>query len=131
VAGYTKLSLKRDVEDQALSYGLSPNLEFRFVGTGLDAHESGLSYLRVAPGFRLPFGHSHERQEEIYVLVSGSARVKLDDDLVELEPWDCLRIAPETVRNVEAGPEGAELLLFAAPRAGSDDVTMLQGWWQE
>jgi mannose-6-phosphate isomerase-like protein (cupin superfamily) len=88
-----------------------------------------VSYLRVAPGFRIPFGHSHDKQEEIYVLVGGSARVKLDDEVVELEPWDGLRIAKETVRNVEAGPDGAELLLFAAPRAEHGDANMQQGWW--
>jgi mannose-6-phosphate isomerase-like protein (cupin superfamily) len=131
MGGYTKLNLKKDVEDQAPKFGFSPNLEFWLAGRPLDAEESAISYLRVAPGFRLPFGHSHERQEEIYVLVGGSARVKLDDEIVELGPWDGLRIAQDTVRDVEAGPEGAELLLFAAPRTGPGDAKMQQGWWTE
>ena len=129
--GYTKLNFKADVEDVAPEYGFSPNLEFRLAGRPLEAEQSAVSYLRVAPDFRVPFGHSHERQEEIYVLVGGSARAKLDDEIVDLEPWDALRIAKETVRNVEAGPDGAELLLFAAPRAEPGDAQMQQGWWED
>ena len=85
----------------------------------------------MAPNFRLPFGHSHTRQEEIYVLVDGSARIKLDDEVVELTRWDMVRISKETVRNVEAGPEGAELILFGAPSTGPNDAAMLPGWWPQ
>jgi len=131
MAGYTKLNIKDDIEDQAPKFGFSPNLEFRLAGKPLEAEESAVSYLRVAPAFRVPFGHSHDKQEEIYVLVGGSARVKLDDEVVDLEPWDGLRIAKETVRNVEAGPDGAELLLFAAPRTEPGDANMQQGWWDD
>ena len=131
MAGYTKLNLKADVEDVAPKFGFSPNLEFRLAGGPLEAAESAVSYLRVAPGFRIPFGHSHGLQEEIYVLVGGSARVKLDDEIVDVEPWDALRIPKETVRNVEAGPDGAELLLVAAPRAEPGDAKMQQGWWED
>jgi mannose-6-phosphate isomerase-like protein (cupin superfamily) len=131
VAGYTKLNLKRDVEDQAPKFGVSPNLEFRVAAHPLGAQESALSYLRVAPDFRLPFGHTHERQEEIYVLVGGSARLKLDDEIVELEPWDVVRIANDTTRNLEAGPDGAELILIGAPSTGANDAEMVQGWWSD
>ena len=131
MAGYTKLNLKADVEDQAPKFGMSPNLEFRVAGQALEAKESALSYLRVAPGFRLPFGHSHEQQEEVYVLVDGTARIKLDDEIVDLERWDCVRIAKDTVRNVEAGPDGAELILFGAPSTDSGDAEMQQDWWRD
>jgi mannose-6-phosphate isomerase-like protein (cupin superfamily) len=131
MAGYTKLNLKADVEDQAPKFGISPNLEFRVAGQSLEAKESALSYLKVAPGFRLPFGHSHEQQEEVYVLVDGAARIKLDDEIVDLERWDCVRIAKDTVRNVEAGPDGAELILFGAPSTGSGDAEMQQDWWRD
>jgi quercetin dioxygenase-like cupin family protein len=129
MAGYTKLNLKDDVEDQAQKHGMAPNLEFRMAGGPLEAEESAVSYLRVAPNFRLPFGHTHERQEEVYVLLGGGARVKLDDEVVELRPWDIVRIAKDTVRNVEAGPEGAELLLIGAPSTGAGDAQIIQGWW--
>ena len=130
-AAYTKLNLKADVEDQAPKFGMSPNLEFRMAAQPLETEKSALSYLRIAPGFRMPFGHSHESQEEIYVLLEGSARLKLDDEVVELEPWDSVRIAKDTIRNLEAGAEGAELILVGAPNSGSGDADMQQGWWTE
>src|SRR5919201_5092036 len=106
MAGYTKLNLKDELEDQAPRFGVSPDLEFRVARDPIEAEESAVSYLKVAPNFRMPFGHTHERQEEIYVVVDGSARIKLDDDLVELKKWDIVRIHPDTLRNLEAGPDG-------------------------
>jgi mannose-6-phosphate isomerase-like protein (cupin superfamily) len=131
MAGYTKLNLKDDVEDQAPKFGFAPNLEFRVAGRPIEAEQSAVSYLRVAPNYRLPFGHSHERQEEVYVVVGGTARVKLDDDVVELKPWDIVRIPHDTVRNVEAGPDGAELILVGAPSTQPNDAKMIQDWWTD
>jgi mannose-6-phosphate isomerase-like protein (cupin superfamily) len=130
VAGYSIVNLK-EIEDQALKFGLSPNLEFRVAADALAAEQGAISYLRVAPNFRLPFGHKHKQQEEVYVLLSGSARVKLDDEVIELAPWDTVRIAKDTVRNVEGGPEGAELILFGAPKTGPGDAEVEMGWWSE
>src|SRR6266516_1720116 len=118
MADYTKLNLKADVEDQAPKFGFAPDMEYRPAREPLASRESAISFLRLAPGYRLPFGHRHERQEEIYVLVGGSARLKLDDELVEVAPWDVVRIDHGTVRNLEAGPEGAELVLLGAPNTG-------------
>jgi hypothetical protein len=82
IAGYTIVNLK-EVEDQALKFG--PCLEARFARGPLELENSGISYFRIAPNFRIPFGHKHQRQEEIYVLVSSSARAKLGDEMVELK----------------------------------------------
>ena len=131
MTGYTKLNLKADVEDQAPKFDMSPNLEFRMAGAPLETEESAISYLRMAPEFRMPFGHTHSKEEEIYVLLAGSARLKLDDEIVELEPWDSVRIDKDTMRNLEAGADGAELLLVGAPNSGSGDARMAQGWWTE
>jgi quercetin dioxygenase-like cupin family protein len=131
MTGYTKLNLKDDVEDQAPKFGFSPNLEFRVAGGPLEATQSALSYLRMAPGFRMPFGHTHARQEEIYVLTDGSARLKLDDEIVELERWDIVRIPSGTMRNLEAGPDGAELILVGAPATDPNDAQMTQDWWSD
>jgi mannose-6-phosphate isomerase-like protein (cupin superfamily) len=130
VAGYTVKNLK-EIEDQAPNFGLSPNLEARFARDPLGSERSGVSYQRVAPNFRIPFGHKHGDQEEIYVVVSGSGRIKLDDDVVDLKQWDAVRIASETMRNFEAGPEGAELLAFGAGGGGLRDAEMTQGWWSD
>jgi mannose-6-phosphate isomerase-like protein (cupin superfamily) len=127
--GYTKLNLKEDVEDQAPNFELSPQLEFRSARDPLETENAAISYLRVAPGFRLPFGHHHNEQEEIYVLVGGSARIRLDDEVLELRPFDAIRIDRQTMRNLEGGPEGAEVILFGAPNTGSGDAQLTQGWW--
>jgi mannose-6-phosphate isomerase-like protein (cupin superfamily) len=131
MAGYTKLSLKQDVEDQAPKFDMSPQLEFRTAGGPLETENGAISYLRVAPNFRMPFGHTHSEQEEVYVLVSGNARIKLDDEVLELRPLDAVRISRETMRNLEGGPDGAELILYGAPNTGMGDAQMSQGWWSD
>ena len=129
MAGYTKLSLKHDVEDMAPKFALSPNMEYRPGREPLETEQSAISYLRLAPGFRMPFGHRHNEQEEVYVLLSGAARLKLDDETLDLEPLDAVRIAPATMRALEAGSDGCELLLYGAPNVGSGDAETEQGWW--
>jgi mannose-6-phosphate isomerase-like protein (cupin superfamily) len=132
MAEYTQVNLK-EVEDQAPNFGFAPNMEARFAKGDLGLQESGLSYQRLAPNFRQPFAHKHKTQEELYVILSGSGRAKLDDEIVELRQWDALRIPRETIRCVEAGPDGLELLAFGAPSTGPprEDVEPLPGWWTD
>ena len=129
MADYTVRNLKADIDDSATQFGLSPTLEARFAREPLGLENSGVSYVKIAPGERMPFGHTHKEQEEVYVVVGGGGRIKLDDDIVELKHWDAVRIAPETMRNLEAGKDGIELILFGAPNAGFGDAEMTQGWW--
>jgi len=133
MGNYTKVNLKADVEDSAVKFGFSPDLEARFASGNLGLEKSGISYQRLAPGFRLPFGHNHEQQEELYVLLSGGGRLKLDDEVIEVGPLDAVRIAADVMRGFEAGPEGAELLAFGAPNVGSpaEDTTPVPGWWSD
>ena len=128
MSGYTVVNLK-EVEDQAPKFGYAPDLESRFARRALELENSGLSYFRAAPGFRVPFGHRHEDQEEVYVVVAGSARIKLGDDIVDLGPWDAVRVTPEMTRGIEAGPEGAEILAFGAPSNENADAQMVRGFW--
>jgi uncharacterized cupin superfamily protein len=130
MSDYTHLNLK-DVEDQAPNFGLSPDLEFRMARVGLGLENSGVSYMRVSPGFRLPFGHKHKNQEEVYVLLSGSARMKIEDEVRELKPMDAVRVHKDTMRSIEAGDEGAEFLAVGAPNTGPGDAEMTQGWWSD
>ena len=131
MADYTKLNLREEVEDQAPKFGMSPDMEFRSARVPLEMQNAGISFLRVAPGFRVPFGHHHNVQEEVYVVVRGSARLKLDDEIVELKQWDAVRIAKETMRNFEGGPEGAEVIAFGAPNTGPGDGPMTDNWWED
>jgi mannose-6-phosphate isomerase-like protein (cupin superfamily) len=105
-------------------------LEARFARRALDGETLGLSLMKLDPGFRIPFGHKHEGQEEVYVVVRGSARVKVEDEIVELGEWDAIRLDKNTMRGVEAGPDGVEYLAFGA---GDDptDAELVQGWWSD
>jgi mannose-6-phosphate isomerase-like protein (cupin superfamily) len=130
LAGYTTLNLK-DVEDQAPNFGLSPDLEARMARVPLELEQFGLSYQRIAPNFRLPFAHKHKNQEEAYVVVSGSMRAKVGDDIVDLEQWDVLRVDKDTVRGFEAGPDGAEVIAVGAPNTGPGDAETMNDWWTD
>jgi uncharacterized cupin superfamily protein len=130
MTGYTHSNIK-EMEDAAQSFGLSPSLEFRMGRKPLELEQSGVSYLRVAPGFRMPFGHTHGEQEEVYVVVAGSGRLKLDDDVIELGQWDAVRISNDTMRALEGGPDGIELILVGAPATEGQDAKMEQGWWSD
>ena len=130
MAGYTVQNLK-EVEDQAPNFGLSPHLEARMARVPLELEQSGVSYQRLAPNFRVPFAHRHKTQEEVYIVVSGRVRVKLEDEIVELKEWDAIRVPKETMRGFEAGPEGVEIVAVGAPHTGPGDAEMEQGWWSD
>jgi mannose-6-phosphate isomerase-like protein (cupin superfamily) len=97
----------------------------------LELEQFGLSYQRIAPNFRLPFAHKHKNQEEAYVVVSGSMRAKVGDDILDLKQWDVLRVDKDTVRGFEAGPEGAELIAVGAPNTGPGDAETTNDWWTD
>jgi mannose-6-phosphate isomerase-like protein (cupin superfamily) len=131
MADYTHANLREDVPDSAPGFGLGEALEAHFASGTLGLRNAGLSLQRVKPGMRAPFGHRHATQEELYVVVGGGGRVKLGDDVVELRPWDAVRVPPETMRAFEAGPDGLELLAFGAPATGPGDAELAQGWWSD
>ncbi len=127
MANYTIQNMK-EVEDQAPKFGLSPDLEARFARVPLEAELVGITYQRLAPNFRLPYGHKHKTQEEVFVVVSGSARVNVDGEVHELKPWDAVRVHKDTMRSFEAGPDGVEILAVGAP-GGPGDAETVDGWW--
>ena len=131
--GYTKLNLKEDVQDSAPSFGFAPNMEARFASRDLELEQSGTGYERLAPNFRIPFGHTHKSQEELYVVVSGSGRMKIDDEIVDLKQWDAIRVPAGVWRCTEAGPDGIEVIAFGAPRVDDPqaDSEMQPGWWED
>ena len=130
MAAYTRVNLKSDVQDMAPEFGME-GIESRFARTNLELAKSGVSYFRLDSGYRAPFGHTHSEQEEVYVILSGSARVAVGDEVVELGELDAIRIAPETMHGMEAGPDGAEILAFGAPNTDNKDADMQPGWWPE
>jgi mannose-6-phosphate isomerase-like protein (cupin superfamily) len=110
--GYAKKNL-RDVEDMAVRFGFSKSQEARFPRQDLGAEQTGMNYLIVKPGQREAFAHRHRTAEEIYVVLSGSGRVKLDEERVELAALDAVRVSPGVTRSFEAGAAGLEVLIFA------------------
>ncbi|HEY5316670.1 MAG TPA: hypothetical protein VIJ20_01730 [Solirubrobacteraceae bacterium] len=125
--GYSMKNLK-EVEDSAAD---REGVEARFGRKHLDSEHLGVSYFRFEAGFHAPYGHSHQEQEEAYVVVGGSGRMKLDDEVIELKTWDAIRVAPEVVRGFEGGPEGLEIIAVGADRPEGGDGVMVKDWWIE
>jgi mannose-6-phosphate isomerase-like protein (cupin superfamily) len=129
---FTRRNIKEDLDDIGSQFGGAPDLEFRAATAALGLSESGLSYQRIPPRTRFPFGHTHKTQEEIYVVLRGSGRMKLDDEIVEIEEWDAVRVPPGTWRGYEAGPDGLEILVVAAPHIDQrEDVEGQRDWWAD
>jgi uncharacterized cupin superfamily protein len=129
---FTLTNIKQDLEDIGSVFDGAPDLEFRAATAVLGLERSGLTYQRVPPGYRFPYGHTHRTQEEVYVVVRGGGRMKLDDDVVELREWDAVRVPPGTWRGYEAGPAGLEILVIGSPNLGDnprDDVEGTRDWW--
>jgi quercetin dioxygenase-like cupin family protein len=126
--GFTVKNLK-DVDDSAADRG--SGLEARFARKHLDSDHLGVSYFRYDPNFRTPFGHRHREQEEAYVVVAGSGRAKLEDEVIELTEWDVLRVAPGVVRSFEGGPQGLTLIAIGNDRPEGGDGEMVQEFWTD
>src|SRR4051794_20639675 len=112
--------MKKDLEDIGSVFDGAPGLEFRAATKALALERSALGYQRIPPGYRFPYGHTHKEQEEVYVVVRGSGRMKVDDEVLDLEEWDAVRVPPGAWRGYEAGPSGLELLVIGAPNLGDD-----------
>ncbi len=131
---FTLTNLREDPVDVGSNFDGAPGLEFRLVGTALELEQSGLSYQRIPADYRFPYGHTHKEQEEVFVVVGGSGRMKLDNEIVEVKKWDAVRVPPGTWRGYEAGPEGLEILVFGAPNLGEnprEDVEGQRDWWAD
>jgi mannose-6-phosphate isomerase-like protein (cupin superfamily) len=119
-----------EVEDSAAKFGFGEIGEARFASGDMESEQTGLSLHRVKPEQRQAFGHKHDEVEEVYFVVSGSGRVKLDDAIEDVKERDAIRVSPGVVRAFEAGPDGLEVLAFS-PRRPDDRGEMLPGWWDD
>jgi mannose-6-phosphate isomerase-like protein (cupin superfamily) len=119
-----------EVEDSAAKFGFGEVAEARFANDDLDTEQTGISHHKVRPNKRQAFGHKHAEVEEVYFVVAGSGRIKLDDEIVEIQELDAIRISPDVVRCLEGGPDGVEVLAFG-PRRKDDRGEMLPDWWSD
>jgi mannose-6-phosphate isomerase-like protein (cupin superfamily) len=117
---FTHINLD-SLDDAAVAGGFSHRWEARVARVALYAEQTGVTHFRLRPEMRSPFAHRHVRGEEIYVILSGTGRVKLGDELIDVWPLDAIRVAPEIVRAFEAGPEGLEFLAFGPHHDGDGE----------
>jgi len=127
----TPYTLKRltEVEDSAVKFGAGEVQEARFANDDLEVERTGISYLRVKPDRRQAFAHKHDEAEEVYVVIGGAGRVKLDEEIVQIQKLDAIRVSPEVIRMFEADSEGLELLAFGPRRKGDGEV--IPDWWTD
>jgi len=118
-----------DVEDSAVKFGLGEVQEARFCRGDLEAEDTGVSLYRLKPDKRQPFGHKHDEAEEVYVVMAGSGRMKLDDEILDIAKLDAVRVAPGVMRSFEAGSDGLQMLAFGPHHEG--DGELIQGWWAD
>jgi mannose-6-phosphate isomerase-like protein (cupin superfamily) len=119
-----------EIDDMAPRFGFEAVQEARFANNDLEAESTGLAFHRVKPGCRQAFAHRHEQAEEIYVVLTGRGRIKLDDEIRDVAPLDAIRISPQVARAFEAGPDGLELLVFG-PRHQGDGEVLSGDFWDQ
>ena len=119
----------REIEDAAAERG--PDIEARFARKYLGSEHLGISLFRYGAHYRSPIGHRHREQEEAYVVISGSGRARLDDEIIDLNQWDVLRVAPKVVRSFEGGPQGMELIAIGTDRPEGGDGEMVPDHWSD
>jgi mannose-6-phosphate isomerase-like protein (cupin superfamily) len=128
MAGYTIVNLL-EIDDSVA--GRVPGLEGRFGRKHIGSRDLGVSHFRWAPGVRSATGHSHREQEEAYVVVGGSGRIRLDDEIRDIGRWDVIRVAPEVVRAFDAGPEGLEIIAIGGPKPEGGDGVIADSPWPD
>jgi mannose-6-phosphate isomerase-like protein (cupin superfamily) len=128
MSDYAIVNLLEQADDTG---GRMEGLEGRFGRKYLDSRDLGISHWKYAPNFRNPMAHSHREQEEAYVVVAGSGRVRLDEEVRDVAVWDVIRVAPAVVRAFEAGPDGLELIAVGGPKPEEGDGVRSDSPWPD
>jgi mannose-6-phosphate isomerase-like protein (cupin superfamily) len=124
MSNYSKVNLLK-VENSSRNEGV----EARFARKYLESQDLGVSLFRYAPSYKSETAHSHKVQEEAYFVAEGSGNILLDDEVVQLELWDVVRVAPEVVRAFEAGPEGLTIIAIGGPKPVDGDGVKQDPQW--
>jgi quercetin dioxygenase-like cupin family protein len=130
MSDYTIKNFLTDIDDQAGPRG-AEGVEARFARAAMESEHLGISLFRVAPNQRIPWGHRHREQEEAYVVVAGSGRIRLDKETHDVRQWDVIRVSPPVARGFEAGPEGLDVIAVGNDRPEGGDGEMVQDFWQD
>lgn len=118
-----------EVKDMGPEMGAEGRAEVRFAGADFDAEQTGFTHHVLKPNVHSAFGHRHQEAEEVYIVLRGSGRMKLDDEIIEIEELDVIRVSPEVWRGFSAGPDGLEALAFGARHVNDGEVD--PQWWIE
>ncbi len=130
MSDYTIKNFLTDIKDNAAGRG-AEGVEARFGRSAMESEHLGVSLYRLAPNQRMPWGHRHREQEEAYVVVAGSGRMRLDGETVDVRQWDLIRVSPPVARGFEAGPEGIDLLAVGNDRPEGGDGELVEDFWQD
>jgi mannose-6-phosphate isomerase-like protein (cupin superfamily) len=99
--------------------GEGPGGMVRKARRALGARAFGFNYFTFGPNVD---GREHDHaaapQEEVYFVVRGSGRMRIDDDEIDLKPGRFVRVDAESRRLPISGPDGLELVTFGAPIGG-------------
>jgi mannose-6-phosphate isomerase-like protein (cupin superfamily) len=125
MADWTKRNFE-DIEDRSPA---EVSIRWLFSRNEVGSQQVGVSRFSYEPGARMPFGHRHRMQEEVYVVVAGSGRAKLGDEIIEIGRWDVLRVAPQVIRSFEGGPDGMELICVGGKRPEGGDSERFTDFW--
>jgi uncharacterized cupin superfamily protein len=94
------------------------------LGKQLEAATIGARLWRLAPG-QASTKHHHRSEEELYVLLEGSGRIRIDDEALALEPLDSILVEPTTVRQLFNDTEADQLwLVVGAPPEAANTLEM-------
>jgi mannose-6-phosphate isomerase-like protein (cupin superfamily) len=127
MSDYSKVNILEDVENSSQTDGL----EAFFARKYLDSRDLGVSMFRYAPNFQAAMAHSHKVQEEAYIVIKGSGRILLDENIVDLKLWDVIRVAPEVVRAFAAGPQGLDIIAVGGPKPEGGDGERHKAAWPD
>jgi mannose-6-phosphate isomerase-like protein (cupin superfamily) len=100
-------TLKQIDELAAIEHGA-----IKLAGDELGVRSFGLQVLDLPPGFTGYPEHDHAQdgQEEVYVVLAGSAEFTVAGDRVEAGAGSLVRVAPESTRKLVPGAEGVQIL---------------------
>ena len=127
MSAYKLVNIK-ELDNPAAQHGME-GFEARFARKALELEQFGFSYQKFGPDWRQPFGHVHAVQEEAYLVLAGSGRIKIGDDVVELKQWDAVRVPSAATRQLESGPDGLEILAIGGTPTG--DAEIIRNWWDD
>lgn len=103
-------------------YDLDDVVEARYVREQLDAAQVGLTHYRLPPSKAQGWAHRHTTAEEIYVALNGSGTISVDEQAFDLQPLVAVRVAPASARELYAGPDGLEVLVFGTHSPGDGEM---------